>query len=632
MTACCPEPLVPPPQDGGERGGLGRWVREVEPGRMRLEALVPGVHCAACISRIEGALRAFPAVITARVNLSTRRFVVEWLADRASPEELVAAVTGLGYEVRPWLPSADADEHKAEGRALLMALAIAGFAAGNIMLLSVSVWSGAEAATRDLFHWISALIGLPAIAFAGRPFFSSAVKALSRGALNMDVPISLAVILAAGMSLYETMHSGADAYFDAAVTLLFFLLVGRYLDHMMRARARSAVTGLLALNATGATVIDALGGRSFVPATQLQPGMDILVAAGERIAADGEVVGGDSDVDRAALTGEPLPEAVKPGSSVNAGTLNVSGPLRVKVTAAGDDTLMADIVRMMEAAEAGRGRYVSLADRMAQAYAPAVHILAGLTFLGWILITGDGHAALLASISVLIITCPCALGLAVPAVQVVASGILFKRGIMVKDGTALERLAGIDRVVFDKTGTLTKGVPSLIPPSAASTRDLELAYGLAEHSRHVLARTLAKWAAGRGLEPAQFDAIEERPGEGLEGRIAGTAVRLGSRGFCGVDARAVDGGGGGLSEVWLARDGKPVVRFGFEDEPRADAGAVVASFAAAGIVPEIVSGDREAAVAALAHRLGDHCLPLGLAAGRQGDLRGGAGKGRPQGA
>ena len=361
---------------------------------MRLEALVPGVHCAHCISCIEGALRAFPAVITARVNLSTRRFVVEWLADKASPEELVAAVTGLGYEVRPWLPSADADAHKAEGRALLMALAIAGFAAGNIMLLSVSVWSGAEAATRDLFHWISALIGLPAIAFAGRPFFSSAIKALSRGALNMDVPISLAVILAAGMSLYETMHSGADAYFDAAVTLLFFLLVGRYLDHMMRARARSAVTGLLALNATGATVIDALGGRSFVPATQLQPGMDILVAAGERIAADGEVVGGDSDVDRAALTGEPLPEAVKPGSSVNAGTLNVSGPLRVKVTAAGDDTLMADIVRMMEAAEAGRGRYVSLADRMAQAYAPAVHILAGLTFLGWILITGDGHAAL----------------------------------------------------------------------------------------------------------------------------------------------------------------------------------------------------------------------------------------------
>ncbi len=618
MTACCPEPLILSPDEGaGDRAGLERWVREVEPGRLRLEALVPGVHCAACISSIEGALRAFPAVITARVNLSTRRVVVEWLAGKASPEDLIAAVAGLGYEVRPWLPSAEADEHRAEGRRLLMALAIAGFAAGNIMLLSVSVWSGAEAATRDLFHWISALIALPAVAFAGRPFFASAARSLSRGSLNMDVPISLAVILAAAMSLYETMQSGANAYFDAAVTLLFFLLVGRYLDHMMRARARSAVTGLLALNATGATVIDALGSRSFVPAMDLRPGMDILIAAGERIAADGEVVGGESDVDRSALTGEPLPEAVKPGSAVNAGTLNVSGPLRVRVTAAGADTLMADIVRMMEAAEAGRGRYVSLADRMARAYAPTVHILAGLTFLGWIVITGDGHASLLAAISVLIITCPCALGLAVPAVQVVASGVLFRRGILVKDGTALERLAGIDRVVFDKTGTLTKGAPSLVPPPAAATRDIELAYGLAQRSRHVLARTLAVWAGGRGLEPAQFDVIEERPGEGLEGRIAGTVVRLGSRAFCGVNANAGEGGESGLSEVWLSRDGKPVVRFGFEDEARGDAGAVVATFAKAGIVPEIVSGDREAPVAALAHRLGDTAFRSGwLPAGK----------------
>jgi len=272
-------------------------------------------------------------------------------------------------------------------------------------------------------------------------------------------------------------------------------------------------------------------------------------------------------------------------------------------------------VRMMEAAEEGRGRYVSLADRMARAYAPTVHILAGLTFLAWILITGDGHAALIAAIAVLIITCPCALGLAVPAVQVVASGILFRRGILVKDGTALERLAGIDRVVFDKTGTLTRGVPSLIPPSAASMHDLELAYGLAEHSRHVLARTLATWAAGRGLEPVRFDSIEEKPGEGLEGRAGNTVARLGSRAFCAADGEA--GEGGGLSEVWLARDGKPVVRFGFEDEPRADAAAVVSAFAGAGIAPEIVSGDREAAVAALARRLGNIAFRSGwLPAGK----------------
>jgi Cu2+-exporting ATPase len=605
MTACCPDPLIVPPDQGlADRGGLERWVREVGPGRLRLEALVPGVHCAACITRIEVALRAIPAVISARVNLSTRRVVVEWLAGKARPEDLVAAIAGCGYEVRPWLPSAEADDHKAEGRALLTALAIAGFAAANIMLLSVSVWSGADAATRDLFHWISALIAVPAVAFAGRPFFASAAKVLSRGRLNMDVPISLAVILAAAMSLYETMQSGADAYFDAAVTLLFFLLVGRYLDHMMRARARSAVTGLLALNSTGATVIDALGARSFVPAGELRPGMDILIAAGERIAADGEVVHGQSDLDRAALTGEPLPETVRPGSAVHAGTLNLTGPLRVRVGAAGDDTLMADIVRMMEAAEAGRGRYVSLAERMARAYAPAVHILAGATFLGWLVATGDGHAALLAAIAVLIITCPCALGLAVPAVQVVASGILFRRGILVKDATALERLAGIDRVVFDKTGTLTRGTPSLIPPIAAATGDLELALGLAQRSRHVLAQTIAGWTARRGIAPADFDSVTERPGEGLEGRIHAAVVRLGSRPFCAAGDKAAGAPDSELLEVWLARDGKPATRFSFEDAARADAGEVVAAFAAAGISAEIISGDREAPVAALARRLG----------------------------
>jgi Cu2+-exporting ATPase len=602
MVACCPDPLLPPIEPQAGRTGLDRWVREVAPGRVRLEALVPGVHCAACISRIEGALSAFPAVISARVNLSSRRVAVEWLSGKARAEDLIEAVSRLGYEVRPWLPASEADAHTAEGRDLLKAMAIAGFAAGNIMLLSVSVWSGAEDATRDLFHWISALIALPAVAIAGRPFFVSAVRALSGGGLNMDVPISLGVILATAMSLYETMHSGAHAYFDAAVTLLFFLLVGRYLDHMMRARARSAVTGLLALNAAGATVIEADGARTFVPSGELRPGMEILIAAGERIAADGEVVEGASEVDRAALTGEPLPEAVEAGARVFAGTLNVGGPLRVRVAAAGADTLMADIVRMMETAEAGRGRYVSLADRMARAYAPCVHVLAAATFLGWLVVTGSGHAALLASIAVLIITCPCALGLAVPAAQVVASGVLFRRGIMVKDGTALERLAAIDRVVFDKTGTLTKGMPGLVPPAAAATRDLALALGLAGQSRHVLARAVARWVAARGIAPLAVEDVREVPGAGLEGRVRGRTLRLGSRAFCGVDSEAA--GDSGLPEVWLARDGRPVLRFAFEDEARGDAAEVVAAFAEAGIASEIVSGDREAPVAALARRLG----------------------------
>ncbi|MBI2585738.1 MAG: heavy metal translocating P-type ATPase, partial [Rhodospirillales bacterium] len=433
----------------------------------KLHLMVQNVHCAHCIRRIEDALHAMPGVARARVNLSTRRLVVEWRGTETTAQALIERVTTLGYPAAPYDAGRLAGDGGGEERRLLTAMAVAGFAAGNVMLLSVSVWAGHGGgmgeATRTLFHWLSALIALPAVAYAGQPFFRSAWSALKSRALNMDVPISLAVVLAAAMSLYQTIHGGQHAYFDASVTLLFFLLVGRYLDRRARAKARSAAEHLLTLAGGTAEVIEAAGRRRTVALTEVEAGMTLAVAAGDRIPADGAIADGVTELDTSLVTGESLPRQAKAGDKVFAGTLNLAAPITITVTAVGEGTLLAEIVRLMEAAEQGRARYVRIADRVARVYAPAVHALAASAFVGWWLIGGIGwEAAMMVAIAVLIITCPCALGLAVPAVQVVASGRLLRHGVLLKSADGLERLAQVDTVAFDKTGTLTTGRLSLM--------------------------------------------------------------------------------------------------------------------------------------------------------------------------
>ncbi len=590
-------------------GDLSGWVTAKENGLSHLDLLVPGMHCAGCISRIEKRLGEIEGVETARVNLSTKRVAIDWRTGQLEPGKLLAAVEDLGFDVRPF--AADEPASKASdavGRELLLALAVAGFAAGNVMLLSVSIWSGAEAATRDLFHWISALIALPAIAYSSRPFLRSAFAALRNGHLNMDVPISLAVVLAAGMSLYETATGGADAYFDAAVMLLFFLLAGRTLDHMMRARAYSAVNQLVSLNAQGATVIEPDGRRRFMVISAVRPGMRLAVMAGERVPADGQVVSGSSDLDRSIVTGEAAPERIQPGDAVEAGTLNLTGAVEIEVSAAGEDSFLAEVVRMMEAAEQGKSRFVRLADRAAAIYAPLVHVVAALTFIGWLAAGAGWHAALLTAVAVLIITCPCALGLAVPAVQVVASGVLMRSGIMIKDGAVLERLAGIDTVVFDKTGTLTKGNLKLEALPAVSTETLAVAAGLAQHSTHPLSRALAGALANERIAPAVVEDVSETPGYGLRGMLAGREVRIGSRDWTGAPPmpdRAA-------AELFFAADGEAPQRFTFRDDLREDAAPTVSALRAMGFETIILSGDRAETVAAVAGDVGVDSWHAGL--------------------
>lgn len=563
--------------------------RSLGDGLRQVELSVPAVHCAGCIAAVERSLVRLDGVESARVNLSTRRVSVRY-RDGATPP-LAATLAAAGYPAHPADDLERDTDH--ELSRLLRGLAVSGFAAGNIMLLSVSVWSGAEGATRDLFHYVSALIALPALIFAGGVFYRSAWNALAHGRTNMDVPIAVGVTLAYAMSLYETVNHGHHAYFDAAVSLLFFLLIGRTLDHVMRARARAAVLGLARLEPRGALVLADDGSREYRAVSDLAVGDRLLVATGDRIPVDARVEDGFSAVDVSVVSGESAPVAVCRGAILRAGSLNLTGPLTMVAVRTSSDSFLAEMLHMLEAAEGGRARYRRIAERVSALYAPVVHLGALVTFLGWMAISGDWHRAMTIAIAVLIITCPCALGLAVPIVHVVAARRLFEAGMMVKDGSALERLAEIDCVLFDKTGTLTFGQPRLADAASIDPDMLAVAAGLAGQSRHPQSRALA--AACPFANPELADVVEHA-GLGIEGRDGHGLWRLGRAGW----ARSDSAGEGTV----LTLDGMEMARFAFDEDVRPGARNAVAWLEDHVGPVEMLSGDTEARCVAVADSVG----------------------------
>ncbi len=566
------------------------------PQDVRITLSLPGIHCSACIANVERALNAVSGVQDARVNLTLKRALIQAAPDvRAA--DLIPVLDRAGYEAHELDPGAlSATQTDKAGRDLLMRLAVAGFASMNVMLLSVSVWSGATDATRDMFHWISAAITLPAIAFSAQPFFVNAWSALRVHRLNMDVPIVLAILLALVTSLWETALSGTHAYFDAALTLTFFLLAGRYLDYRTRAAARSAAEELTALEVPRAIRLSD-GSEEEVAVAALNVDDLIKVRPGARMPVDGEIVAGQSELDRSLLTGETLPVFAQPGLQVSAGEVNLTGPLTIRATAVGEDTSLHRMADLVAIAESGRSRYTSLADKAAKLYAPGVHILSALSFVGWLIYSGDVRTALNIAAAVLIITCPCALGLAVPAVTTAASGRLFRKGMLIKHATALERLAEVDTVVFDKTGTLTAGTPDLVNLTEITRDDLAVALALAEASAHPLSVALARAARDAGITPAEVSDIAEVPGFGTEGRHAGMRVRLGR-------AEWVEAPDTAETTAWLAVGDRASVAFRFVDSLRPGAAEAVRALRDGGKDVILISGDTPTSVQALAAKLG----------------------------
>ncbi|MEM9043618.1 MAG: heavy metal translocating P-type ATPase [Pseudomonadota bacterium] len=565
--------------------------------RETVDLLIPGMSCAGCMIRIERCLSSAPGIAKARANLSAHTAHCVFDPSLTNPDALIEVLSKNGFAARLFdLNEGGKAPADSKGQDLLLRLGVAGFAAMNVMILSISVWSGAEASTRDLLHWISGLIALPAVAFAGKPFFQGALTALSAGRMNMDVPISLAVILAAGNSVLETARGGPDAYFDAAIMLIFFLLIGRYLEHRTRSHARSAAVELMGM--AGRTTLRVLpdGKRLPIKVEELSPSMIVEVAPGERIPVDGRICLGSTEIDRALVTGESAPEWAALDSQVYAGMLNLTGSIHVEVIATGDETMLAEIAQMVDAAERGKGRLDRIADQVARIYAPLVHILAASAFLYWLPAQGGAHGALQIAVAVLIVTCPCALALAVPTVHTVASARLFKEGIFLKNGADLERLAQVDMVVFDKTGTLTEAESQLCSPPRRDDPAWPVAAALATASHHPLSRAIAREAKTMGIQPARVTDIIETPGFGVEGKLNGHHVRLGRHGWAGADEPSASG-------VALSMHGH-VIRFQFTEALRQDAAETCAELSVRGLDLAILSGDRTDAVAKIAKATG----------------------------
>jgi len=564
----------------------GQLEKAASNGTAEIILSLPGIHCVGCINGVENALRALDGVANARVNLSMKRVTVG-TDQPVSPETLIDALEMAGFEARVLDASLLGNQTDAYGRGLMTRIAVSGFAMMNVMLLSVAVWSGAIGATQYLFHLISASIALPAIIYAAQPFFLNAWRALSVRKLNMDVPISLAISLAAGMSLFETFYGGAHAYFDAAISLTFFLLIGRYLDYRSRKAAASAAAQLAALEVPRVMRLRD-GARQMVDFTELAIDDEILVLPGGRIPVDGTVVTGNSQIDRSLLTGESRALNAGIGAHVTAGEVNMTGPLTIRAATVGGDTTLRKMVTMVDQAEAVRNRYTAIADRAAAIYAPAVHLLALAAFLGWMVFSGDVRLSLNIAVAVLIITCPCALGLAVPAVSTTAAGRLFRAGLLVKDGTALERLAEVDTVVFDKTGTLT------LPAAARDAMDPEtqsVALALTQNATHPVSQAIA--ASLDNVRPATLTDQQEHAGKGLSARYQGQEVRIGSGAWLGA-------GKGTYIRIGTG----PAQKIALRSQLREGAVDLVRAWQDAGLETHLVSGDDADETSRIAQALG----------------------------
>ncbi|MBB3020047.1 Cu2+-exporting ATPase [Microvirga lupini] len=584
---------------------LSIYVKRQDDGTSHLDLAIEGIDCAACIDEIEGGLCRLPGVVEARLNYTNHRLAVEWRDGELSPAAVVEELHRLGYRAHPFQSRLVEEEETRRAKWLLKCLAVAGFASMNIMLLAVSVWSGnvtdITPEIRDFFHWLAALIALPAVAYAGQPFFQSAMGALRNGRTNMDVPIVIGILLALGMSVVETINSAEHTYFDSVVMLLFFLLCGRYLDQAMRRKTRAVAGNLAAYRAEVAHRIEDNGEVVLVPTAALKTGNRVLVRPGERIAVDGVVISGSSEIDESLVTGETAHRAVRAESQVYAGSMNYNGTLTLRVTASGKGTLLDEVERLLENAAAAKSRYVQLADRVAKVYAPVVHTAAVLTAIAWISSGASVHDSLIIAISVLIITCPCALALAVPVVQVVASGALFRAGVFLNAGDAFERLAKVDTIVFDKTGTLTLPTMSVVNVGDLEPALLQAASRLALSSHHPLAAAVAQMAQDR----RPYDAAVEEPGQGVRAIVGEVEMRLGSPVFCDAEgvakeAAEADPTASAIAFSWGDQRAVLLVRQAL----RPDAIAVVTELRQRGFDCRILSGDRPEAVAPIAAALG----------------------------
>jgi P-type Cu2+ transporter len=587
-----------------------------------INLLVEGIHCAACVWLIENGLKTLPGVEEARVNLTGRRLRVRWDNGRLRLSRILGRLGDLGYAAVPFDPDSAEGALQRENRAMLYRLAWAGFAMMNLMWVSIALYAGADQGEfRGLFHWIGLILATPTLLYSGFPFYRGAWKGLASGHLSMDLPIAIGASITYLYSLYVTLSATqvGDVYWDTVVNFLFVILVGRYLESASRRRALASTQRLLDLQPRVATVLRN-GEESVVPVSSIVPGDRVLVRPGERVPVDAAVVEGTSELDESMLSGESRPVPKGPGDSVSAGTINGPGVLQLSTTATLRETALGRIIRLVEDAQASRAPIQRLADRIVPWFVALTLGLGALTFILWLGV--DLELALMAATSVLIITCPCAFGMATPMAVAVASGLGASRGILVKNGAVLERLSSIDHFVFDKTGTLTEGRPEVTAlrfgqgawrcldpeePELGSEerRVLRLIGGLERVSEHPAAAAVIRLCerSGIGLQGLAPQGVEVAPGSGIRGQVDGLEVLVGTadwlrrHGVAGAGDRDSAPGlleSGALGLIHCALDGREVLVLGTEDRLRPGARALIDRLKAEGIRVTLLTGDRQA--------------------------------------
>jgi Cu2+-exporting ATPase len=581
-----------------------RYLHVVD-GRASTELIVDGIHCGACVLQIERALGALGGVERIHINVATRHAQITWKLARLPFSRILNAIASLGFEPRALGADGDREQATREQRTALKRLAVAGFGMMQVMTLAFGLYAGAlngiEAEYEAYLRLISMLVTLPVVLYSAVPFFDSACRDLRVGRLGMDLPVSLAIVLAFGASIYNTLLGTGEVYFDSVTMFVFFLLLGRMIEMHTRHRAGTLSEALARLLPESALRVRA-GDLESVAIEELEPGDHVRIPAGAVIPADGVIVDGASSIDESMLTGEATPVLRARSQSVTGGSLNVSQPLTIAVTAVGQNTVLSGIVRLLERAQTERPRLARASDRAATHFIAWILLAAVIVALTWSWL--DPARAFPAVLAVLVVTCPCALSLATPAAIAAATARLARLGVLVTRSDAIEALAQVRHCVFDKTGTLTAGRPHSVRIHVIGARAegecRAIAAALERSSEHPLAHAFLE---SQPTVPAAVDLVVHR-GRGIEGDVHGRRYRIGTAQFVAElagspQSHAVPPGAiclGGTAE-WLAA-------FELEDALRRDAASAVRSLRELGFEIEVASGDHADAVAQVANRAG----------------------------
>ncbi len=584
-----------------------------------IHLLVEGIHCAACVWLIERGLQRVPGVQSANVNLAARRLHLRWDNRHSKLSDVIRALAKIGYAAVPYDPESAEGVIKKANRAMLYRLFFAGFAMMNMLWISIALYSGAnQGEFRGFFHWIGLALATPTLLYAGYPFYRGAFGGLRGGHLTMDMPIAIGLSVTYAYSFYITAIANniGEVYFDTVTNLIFVILVGRYLEGMFRHQAISATKRLMELQPRVAIVMRD-GQEQMTPIRGVKLGDKVLIKPGYKVPVDGIVLEGHSAVDESMLSGESVPVSKTIGAHVSAGTVNTNGALLVEVRSTMQNTILAKIIRLVEEAQSSKAPIQRLADTIVPWFVLVTLICATLTFFIWN--TESFELALMAATSVLIITCPCALGMATPMSIAVASGLGAKHGILVKNGLVLETLSKVNHFVFDKTGTLTEGKMSVaqmrIAPGVVLQDILRNAAAVERYSEHSVAKAIVAEAETqqlnyRDIAVAGFNATA---GLGVEAAVAGQALLLGSAEWlarCGIalnaelQARAHELEAQAMSCVHVASGNAHLAVFALADKLRDDAQQLINELRGAGIAITLLSGDRKPVAEAIARQLG----------------------------